>query len=327
MSSTNTNTSINSSFENAILYLYNYSDKSLVGKFSYQELVEYFKNIASRMPLNKSVKTSFTETVVTQAVNCKAGYGRFLTNYYIANKPVIKFSSIEDEMNRFNEWLKYNMDANILKLKKILSKSNRIKDFDIDRVYEVFSFMIRQIQRGSVINNYESTFISKYRLQTSYDNDPNRNPSRRASIARTESAVREAYKLEDNQSIENLQYHYNTKITNSELYELELESIKYENELRQLSIDPNSIDSNTIESERTICKSHSSSEIDLNTAISNLNSLSERYNKLNKSRSKSKSEADNSIQISDLEFLLNSSEIDEKQCNIIKELIKQINTK
>lgn len=175
-------------------YLYDYQTHKLLCVFNnYEELKSYFSNKVINKKCAKPSIPNITEKMVFLAINCEAGYGRFLTNYYLSKSEDIKFLTIEEEIDRFNEWLRFNISNLKNKLSAHLNNTKKLHNYDEDRIYEVLAFMTRQIQSGSVINNYEATFFSKYSLQVSYDNDPRRPSFKRNNFYKNESYYKSKY--------------------------------------------------------------------------------------------------------------------------------------
>lgn len=101
-------------------------------------------------------KRKSRQAVISAAKSFK-GYG-FVEDEYVSLTPLDRLLTVSEVIKMFNDWLKVNLDKNILKLKRMY-----VKKFNIEYVYEALGYVTEAINSPRSVNNFEQALVFKYK--------------------------------------------------------------------------------------------------------------------------------------------------------------------
>ena len=115
-------------------------------------------NLKATTTVNQYCKTKRkSKTAVMSACKSFKGYG-FVEDEFVSLTPIKRFYSTNEVVKMFNDWLKNNLDKNVVKLKAMYRKK-----YNDEYLYQALLYITEAINSPRSVNNFEQALVYKYK--------------------------------------------------------------------------------------------------------------------------------------------------------------------
>lgn len=157
-------------------YLYRRYSKELIGKFNYEELMEFLQKDYKKYC--KEIKKAFpkkfednggivkiSDSSIYNAIRKDNEYGILLKHYYISrDTPILEFNTEEYNLNKIKDYVNKNYKELRNKCRKAVINMTHSNDYNDDLLNDAIVYTMEQMKKNGAVNNIEATIVGKVKF-------------------------------------------------------------------------------------------------------------------------------------------------------------------